>query len=277
MGELHEGIPRLEDALKVYETLCKESTRSGIPTLGINVHTPGTQSMDDVQWDFISGGCLDLEGLMYLPEMSQNEEVMEALHVIKEAYPDIDVIGRFPGEPIREEQTFGPMVQKEESLAVQIDELQHDFNLYDYNDAVDDREDNIRSLQADLDAGNTDYIYDGLRDIIEECDDQPEYAEKARELIKKLDEYKPLAKVEEREEQNYNMIDNVLNNLPQDPEEKKEPKPQKEIRVAEVKKVRKRVSMKVLLAEKKAEVAEREKKPPETGAPKRCPSMGVDD
>ena len=25
---------------------------------------------------------------------------------------------------------------------------------------------------------------------------------------------------EEREEQNYNMIDNVLNNLPQDPEEK---------------------------------------------------------
>lgn len=26
------------------------------------------------------------------------------------------------------------------------------------------------------------------------------------------DEYKPLAKIEEMEEQNYNMIDNVLNN-----------------------------------------------------------------
>jgi hypothetical protein len=37
--------------------------------------------------------------------------------------------------------------------------------------------------------------------------------------------------VEEREEQNYNMIDNVLNNLPQDPEEKKEPAPQKEMRM----------------------------------------------
>ena len=88
---------------------------------------------------------------------------------------------------------------------------------------------------------------------------------------------KPLAKVEEREEQNYNMIDNVLNNLPQDPEEKKEPAPQKEMRMAEVKKVRKRVSMKKLLAEKKVEVAEREKKPPEVGAPSKRPSMGVDD
>ena len=50
--------------------------------------------------------------------------------------------------------------------------------------------------------------------------------------------------MEEREEQNYNMIDNVINNLPQDPEEKKEPAPQREMRIAEVKKVRKRVSTK---------------------------------
>ena len=37
------------------------------------------------------------------------------------------------------------------------------------------------------------------------------------------------------------------------------------------------VSMKKLLAEKKVEVAEREKKPPEVGAPSKRPSMGVDD
>ena len=51
----------------------------------------------------------------------------------------------------------------------------------------------------------------------------------------------------------------------------------KEMRTAEVKKVRKRVSMKKLLAEKKVEVAEREKKPPEVNAPSKRPSMGVDD
>lgn len=83
--------------------------------------------------------------------------------------------------------------------------------------------------------------------------------------------------MEEREEQNYNMIDNVINNLPQDPEEKKDPAPQREMRETEVKKVRKRVSMKALLPLKKAEVAEREKKPPEASAPSRRPGMGVDD
>ena len=97
------------------------------------------------------------------------------------------------------------------------------------------------------------------------------------ELIDKLAEYKPLAKVEEREEQNYNMIDNVINNLPQNPEEKKEPAPQKEMRIAEVKKVRKRVSMKKLLPQKMAEAAEREKKPLEASASSRRPGMGVDD
>mgnify|MGYP000952971129 CR=1 FL=1 len=35
---------------------------------------------------------------------------------------------------------------------------------------------------------------------------------RAKELLDKLAEYKPLAKIEELEEQNYNMIDNVLNN-----------------------------------------------------------------
>ena len=40
----------------------------------------------------------------------------------------------------------------------------------------------------------------------------PEEEERAKELLEKLAEYKPLAKIEEMEEQNYNMMDNVLNN-----------------------------------------------------------------
>ena len=36
--------------------------------------------------------------------------------------------------------------------------------------------------------------------------------QRAKELFAKLAEYKPLAKIEEIEEQNYNMIDDRLNN-----------------------------------------------------------------
>ena len=165
-------------------------------------------------------------------------------------------------------------------LAHQIDDFARDFDLYDYNDMVDDREENVRQIAESIESGDTGHITVFLQGIIDEWQDEPDTSEdvrKAKELIDKLAEYKPLAKVEEREEQNYNMIDNVLNNLPQDPEEKKEPAPQKEMRISEHKKVRKRVSMKKLLAEKKVEVAEREKKPPEVGTPTKRQGMGVDD
>ena len=56
--------------------------------------------------------------------------------------------------------------------------------------------------------------YDKLMEKVEKVE-----AEVMEEIQKSQGEYKPLAKVEELEEANYNMIDNVLNNLPQ----KKEP------------------------------------------------------
>lgn len=132
-------------------------------------------------------------------------------------------------------------------------------------------------LKKDIENGTTEGITSYLQEIVDQEDGLPEDLEKAKELLAKLAEYKPLAKVEEREEQNYNMIDNVINNLPQDPEEKKEPAPQREMRMEERKKARKRVSMKALLPVKIAEAAEREKKPPEAGVPSKSPSMGVDD
>ena len=291
-GELHEGIPTLQDAIEVYEKLKHESALNGIPGLGINVHTVGTEKMDDLQWDFMTGNIIDLEGLMYMPEMSQNEEVVEALHQLADKYPEAEIIGRFPDEPEQSQETFGHDVQKSEEdldavkpvaelssiqLAQEIDAFARDFDFYDYNDMVDDREANVRQLAESIESGNTGDISDVLQGILADEDGTAEDQRKAKELIDKLAEYKPLAKVEEREEQNYNMIDNVINNLPQDPEEKKEPAPQREMREAEVKKVRKRVSMKALLPLKKAEVAEREKKPPEASAPSRRPSMGVDD
>ena len=291
-GELHEGIPTLQDAIEVYEKLKHESALNGIPGLGINVHTVGTEKMDDLQWDFMTGNTIDLEGLMYMPEMSQNEEVVEALHQLADKYPEAEIIGRFPDEPEQSQPTFGHDVQKSEEdldavkpvaelssiqLAQEIDAFARDFDFYDYNDMVDDREANVRQLAESIESGNTGDISDVLQEILADEDGTAEDQRKAKELIDKLAEYKPLAKVEEREEQNYNMIDNVINNLPQDPEEKKEPAPQREMREAEVKKVRKRVSMKALLPLKKAEVAEREKKPPEASAPSRRPGMGVDD
>ena len=71
---------------------------------------------------------------------------------------------------------------------------------------------------------------------------------RAMEILKKLTEYKPLAKVEEMEEQNYNMVDDVLNNGAGEKAQKEENKREQERPAA-------RTSLKARLAEKKALVS----------------------
>ena len=71
--------------------------------------------------------------------------------------------------------------------------------------------------------------------------------QRAKVLLEKLAEYKPLAKIEEMEEQNYNMIDNVLNNGAEKAQREANKKDQEQPAV--------KVSLKARLAEKKAQVA----------------------
>ena len=80
-----------------------------------------------------------------------------------------------------------------------------------------------------------------------------EERKQAMEFLGKLAEYKPLAKIEEMEEQNYNMIDNVLNNGAGEKAQKGENKKASDKPAA-------KPSLKARLAEKKAQVAGRKHK-----------------
>jgi hypothetical protein len=77
---------------------------------------------------------------------------------------------------------------------------------------------------------------------------EPEETKRASELLEKLAEYKSLAKIEEMEEQNYNMVDNVLNNGAGEKAQKEAAKREQEQPAA-------RISLKARLAEKRAQVA----------------------
>ena len=76
----------------------------------------------------------------------------------------------------------------------------------------------------------------------------PKETQQAKELLEKLAEYKPLAKIEEMEEQNFNMVDNVLNNGAGEKAQKEENKKAQEKPAA-------KPSLKARLAEKKAQAA----------------------
>ena len=85
------------------------------------------------------------------------------------------------------------------------------------NITEDIRNENTGYLNDFLNAVISEGVREGITDIFGqgvEIDDSEvvQTARRAKELLDKLAEYKPLAKIEELEEQNYNMIDNVLNN-----------------------------------------------------------------
>ena len=86
-----------------------------------------------------------------------------------------------------------------------------------------------------------------LNEVISE-EATPEDEEQAKELLAKLAEYKPLAKTPEMEEQNYNMVDNVLNNGAGEKAQKEENRKAQDKPAA-------KPSLKARLAEKKAQVA----------------------
>ncbi len=145
------------------------------------------------------------------------------------------------------------LAQREEGLtamdlAKQIDEFAREYSTYEYNDAVDDREAHVNMLANDIEKGDTGYIRDMLEEVASDIDTDPSDARNAQDLLMKLDDYKPLAKVEEQVEENFNQIDNQLSNIPPDAEEKKE---------------HGRVSVKEKLEEKKAVVDKMAKEKPE--------------
>ena len=100
---------------------------------------------------------------------------------------------------------------KIQRLAEELDKLSYDIDTFEYRDSVPDREAQIQMIANDIRSGNVKPLQIFLQTSIDEGIDE-DSERQAKELIVKLAEYKPLAKIEELEEQNYNMIDDRLNN-----------------------------------------------------------------
>ena len=122
----------------------------------------------------------------------------------------------------------------------------------------------MKNIAADIRNGNSADYKKYLGDVVSESDNI-EDVRKAAELLVKLAEYKPLAKVEELEEVNLNQIDNVLSNTVPKAEEKKEDRRAEQERLEEIQRIEEeerkrrargeRPSLRARLAAKKAIVA----------------------
>ena len=238
MGEFHEGIETIEEAMQLYNVI-DPSRMHGIPSLGVNMHIDGTEEWEDEEADIVRGNCIDVDFLNYTPELRDTPTVQDALKKLIAAYPDKEVNDRETKEA------------KIQTIATELDQLSYDIDTFEYRDSVPDREAQVQMIANDIKSGNVKPLQIFLQTSIDEGIDE-DSERQAKELIAKLAEYKPLAKIEELEEQNYNMIDDRLNNGVEKFNREEEMKEQAE-------KPQVRTSLKERLAAKQKEVAQGKK------------------
>ncbi len=263
MGAYHDNIPTIEEAKVIYDAIPPEQGNM-IPAVGINVHKTGTKEMDDIQWDALYGNRIDLNDLGFLPDISMNPEAVSKLEQLIGAFPEAEIIGNLPGREGQYRETTVDMdvvkpvyVDEAAKLAAEIDRFSNDFDPYEYKDTVDNWEVQVQNIADDIRNGRSADYKKYLGDVVVESDNI-EDVRKAAELLVKLAEYKPLAKVEELEEENLNQIDNYLSNTVPKAEERKEIRNTERERIEEEERKRRqkgRPSLRARLAEKKAIVA----------------------
>ena len=246
LGEFYENIPTVEEAAAIWRQIPPERI-NGIPAIGIHVHRPGEESYMDDEIDLLSGRGIDLEILEHIPSIKNEPKAMAVVTELVAKFPDMEIDGVMSEEmEAKVWEMRIPDLSPAEQLAVVFDRLSYDYDTILYHDSTRNMTENVSELAERIRQGDTEHLTDWLKAIISEGA-VPEEADRAKELLEKLAEYKPLAKIEELEEQNYNMIDNVLNNGAE--------KSQKEAARKEQNQPAARTSLKARLDEKKAQIA----------------------
>lgn len=102
----------------------------------------------------------------------------------------------------------------EEILAAQIDEFMRNYDPYDYDDQVDNREDNVRMIAKDIRNGNTSKLMRGLNDIIENEDTSIEDCNVAKKIADGLIKEQEKMRERENEKKNNLLKDVKLEEIP---------------------------------------------------------------
>ncbi len=250
LGEFHENIATVEEAIAVWKQIPPERM-NGIPAIGINIHTPGTETYDVVT-DILIRNRFELDVLDYIPEIKNSpqaiEVIAELMAKVMPLMPDMKIEGDISEDleaKLWEKRI--PDLTPAEQLAVEIDRFIYSYDTNGYYDNHQSMTENVSEISELLGQGDVEHLTEWLNEIIA-AETTPEETLRANELLEKLAEYKPLAKIEEMEEQNFNMVDNILNNGAGEKAQKEENKKAQDKPDA-------KLSLKARLAEKKAKVA----------------------
>ena len=227
----------------------------------MNIHEKGKEAYEDDQIDLLVGNSINMYLVSYIPYIKDIDKAVDMMAELMYQMPEMEIDGIIPIEvAARYDEIKEERMDPVEKLARDIDIFSMEYDPYEYADNVGDSMEHQKSIRESIETGDTGYLKEWLEKIVVE-DDYKDNRRHAHQLLQrlehvaKLQEYKPLAKVEELEEGNYNKIDGLI-----DTSEKNNK--------VEYEKKAKGISIKNKLAEKKAEI-ERKIKKKECEAPRK--------
>ena len=186
-GEYHENIAGVEEAIAIFNRIPPERM-NGIPSIGINIHTEGTESYEGTQMDIVSGGVADLEFLDYVPDIAGNPQAMEVIVELLAKLPEVKIdgiINKALEEKIWEKRM--PDLEPTKRLAVELDLFAYHYDTYQHDAGFDSMEDSIPLVYDMLNDGQIENLEEWLNEVIAEGA-LPEEEKQAKELLEKLAE-----------------------------------------------------------------------------------------
>ena len=258
------GVSEIHTGIGFFDHMLEGFSRHGFFDLNVGVEgdliVDGHHTIEDTGIDILCGRRIDLDILEYIPEIKGNPQAMEVIAEfvakVTPLIPDMEIDGVMSEK--LEAQVWEkrmPDLTPLEQFAVEIDRFIYDHDTDLYRDNVPNMTEGVSEIAEALKQRDTRDIALWLTDIAADGA-VPEERKRALGLLEKLPEYKPLAKIEEMEEQNYNMVDNVPNNGAGEKAQKEENRKAQDKPAA-------KPSLKARLAEKKAQVAGQGREPEE--------------
>ena len=185
----------MEEAVAIWKQILPERM-NGIPAIGVNIHTPGTEAFEDVGIDILSGNRIDLDILEYIPDIKGNPQAMEVVAELVAKLPEMEIDGNMSeGFEAKVWEKRKPDLTPAEQLAVEIDRFIYDHDTALYRDNSQNMTENVSEIAEALKQRDTLDIAVWFAEVFAEST-EPEEKQRVMEIAKKLAEYKPLAKIE---------------------------------------------------------------------------------
>ncbi len=155
LGEFYENIPTVEEAVAIWKQIPPERM-NGIPAIGINIHTPGTEAFEDVGMDILSGNRIDLDILEYIPDIKGNLQAMEIITELVAKLPEMEIDGHLSEEmEAKVWEKRMPDLTPAEQLAVEIDRFIYGYDTALYHDNNQSMTENVSEIAEALNQRDT--------------------------------------------------------------------------------------------------------------------------